>query len=73
MAHAAPKLPVKTPVPSDIDIAQAFEPVHIGQIAKDVGLLESELDYYGSHKAKASAHCIGCPGGPGVALAGRCP
>lgn len=47
-----PLLPVKQPVPSDIDIAQSVEPVHIAKIAEAVGLLPNEYDLYGMHKAK---------------------
>ena len=41
-----------TPVPSDIDIAQAAEPLPISQIAAEAGLLPEELVPYGTHKAK---------------------
>ena len=40
------------PVPSDIDIAQSYEPLPISKIAKQVGLLPEELEAYGSTKAK---------------------
>lgn len=40
------------PVPSDIEIAQSFEPVPISKIAKQVGLLPEELEAYGATKAK---------------------
>lgn len=40
------------PVPSDIEIAQSFEPVPISKIAKQVGLLPEELEAYGTTKAK---------------------
>ncbi|MBK8986153.1 MAG: formate--tetrahydrofolate ligase [Chloroflexi bacterium] len=43
-----------TPVPSDIDIAQAAEPLPIAQIAAEVGLLPEELVPYGRNKAKVS-------------------
>lgn len=39
-------------VPSDIDIAQSVEPLPIIEIAKGMGLKESDLDFYGSKKAK---------------------
>ncbi len=42
----------KVPVPSDIDISQAVTPLNISSIAKNVGILPSELDLYGSYKAK---------------------
>ncbi len=41
-----------TPVPSDIDIAQAAEPLPVLQIADEVGLLAEELVPYGRDKAK---------------------
>lgn len=40
------------PVPSDIEIAQAFEPLPISKIAKQVGLLPEELEVFGTTKAK---------------------
>ena len=40
------------PVPSDIDIAQSYEPLPISKIAKQVGLLPEELEAYGATKAK---------------------
>jgi formate--tetrahydrofolate ligase len=54
-ADVKPLLPVKTPVPSDIDIAQSVQPVHISKIADALGLKPEEYDLYGIHKAKASA------------------
>jgi methylenetetrahydrofolate dehydrogenase (NADP+)/methenyltetrahydrofolate cyclohydrolase/formyltetrahydrofolate synthetase/formate--tetrahydrofolate ligase len=41
-----------TPVPSDIDIAQAAELIPINAIAEDAGLLPEELEPYGRYKAK---------------------
>lgn len=55
MAGHTPLLTVKSPVPSDIDIAQSVEPLHIAKIAEAVGLLPDEYDLYGVTKAKASA------------------
>ena len=43
---------LKTPVPSDIDIAQAAAPTPIQRIAAEVGLHEDELEMYGRYKAK---------------------
>jgi formyltetrahydrofolate synthetase len=43
---------LKRPVPSDIEIAQAAEPLPISQIAEEAGLLPEELDLYGQKKAK---------------------
>jgi hypothetical protein len=48
-----PLLDVKTPVPSDIDIAQAIAPQHISAVAEKLGILPEELDLYGTTKAKA--------------------
>jgi formyltetrahydrofolate synthetase len=42
----------KTPVPADIDIAQAATLKPIRQVAEEMGLLESELELYGDYKAK---------------------
>lgn len=53
-ADVKPLLPVKVPVPSDIEIAQSVEPVHISKIADAVGLLPTEYDLYGIHKAKVN-------------------
>ena len=46
-----PLLP-KTPVPADIDIAQAATLKPIRQVAEEMGLEESELELYGDYKAK---------------------
>jgi len=42
----------KTPVPADIDIAQAATLKPIRQVAEEMGLKESELELYGDYKAK---------------------
>ncbi len=39
---------------SDIEIAQRAEMKPIGEIAKSIGISESELEYYGPYKAKVS-------------------
>jgi len=41
-----------TPVPSDIEIAQAATPLPITQIAAEAGILSDELELYGKSKAK---------------------
>jgi formyltetrahydrofolate synthetase len=46
------RLKLLTPVPSDIDIAQAARLKPILQIAEEIGLRPSELDLYGPYKAK---------------------
>ena len=43
---------LNTPVPSDIDIAQAATPLPIAQIAAEAGILPDELELYGKSKAK---------------------
>ena len=43
---------LKTPVPSDIDIAQAAKIRPIMDVAKELGLAEDDLDMYGKYKAK---------------------
>ena len=43
---------LKSPVPSDIDIAQAATLKPIAQVAEEMGLLQSELELYGDYKAK---------------------
>lgn len=50
-----PLLPVKQPVPSDIEIAQSIKPKHISQIA-EVGLelRPEEYELYGPTKAKVN-------------------
>ncbi|KXZ51232.1 hypothetical protein GPECTOR_13g719 [Gonium pectorale] len=72
-----PLLPVKQPVPSDIDIAQSVQPVHIANIAEAVGLLPEEFDLYGTHKAKVKLsvrdRLAGAPDGKYVVVAGITP
>ena len=46
------KLKLLTPVPSDIDIAQAGKLKPILQVAEEVGLKPSELELFGPYKAK---------------------
>jgi formyltetrahydrofolate synthetase len=43
---------VKSPVPSDIEIAQAANMRPIREVAADVGLTEDDLDLHGKYKAK---------------------
>jgi len=42
------------PVPSDIEIAQAQQPLikNVAKLAEEVGILPSELELYGNFKAK---------------------
>ncbi|MCZ7548725.1 MAG: formate--tetrahydrofolate ligase [Anaerolineales bacterium] len=50
--YAPTKLKLLDPVPSDIEIAQAGKLKPILQIAKELGIKESELELFGPHKAK---------------------
>ena len=50
MAHKLEN--IVTPTPSDIDIAQSVQPLPISVIAKEAGILDSELELYGQTKAK---------------------
>ena len=43
---------LKSPVPQDIEIAQAAHPVFIGDIAADLGLTADECNLHGKTKAK---------------------
>lgn len=43
---------IKIPTPSDIDIAQSVEPLHISHVLESTGLEEKDIEYYGAHKAK---------------------
>ena len=47
-------LDVKSPVPSDIEVSLSQKPKPMPQLARELGLLESEVDYYGKTKAKIS-------------------
>lgn len=59
-APPKPLLPVQSPVPSDIEIAQSIKPKHISQIA-EVGLelRPEEYELYGPSKAKVCGFCLG--------------
>ena len=53
MGHFTPSvLKLRFPVPSDIEIAQEADIKPISQIAEEIGLLPSELELHGNHKAK---------------------
>jgi methylenetetrahydrofolate dehydrogenase (NADP+)/methenyltetrahydrofolate cyclohydrolase/formyltetrahydrofolate synthetase len=49
---------VKSPVPSDIEIAQAAKMRPAREVAAEVGLTEDALDYYGKYKAKVHLDVI---------------
>ncbi len=61
---AAPKrftptvLKILSPVPSDIDIAQAATLKHISQVAEEVGIHPEELEFYGPYKAKVKLEIL---------------
>jgi formyltetrahydrofolate synthetase len=48
----------KTPVPSDIDIAQSVVPLSITEIYRSIGLLDEEIELYGKTKAKVLPSCL---------------
>ena len=48
----------KTPVPSDLDIAQAATLEPIGAIAERMGLVEDDIDRHGDHLAKIKLSAI---------------
>ncbi|EEB05111.1 C-1-tetrahydrofolate synthase [Schizosaccharomyces japonicus yFS275] len=47
-------LELKTPVPSDIEIAKTQTPKEICRLAEDIGILPSEIEPFGPYKAKVS-------------------
>ncbi|XP_067130396.1 C-1-tetrahydrofolate synthase, cytoplasmic [Centruroides vittatus] len=47
-------LTIKSPVPSDIEIARNQTPKNIADLANEIGLLPSEIELYGTTKAKVS-------------------
>ena len=49
------KLDVASPVPSDIDIANSVQPIHISEIANHLNLTPNHYDLYGKYKAKVSS------------------
>lgn len=75
-APVKPLLPVKEPVPSDIEIAQSIKPKHISQIA-EVGLelRPEEYELYGPTKAKVirSVVCMMLAGVDSSKAFGRLP
>ncbi len=62
VAGARPFTPIKlkrvTPVPSDIDIAQASDIKPIAQVAEELGLLPEEIEFYGPYKAKVKLEVL---------------
>ncbi len=62
VAGARPFEPIRlkrvTPVPSDIDIAQASEIKSINRVAEELGILPEELENYGPYKAKVKLEIL---------------
>jgi formyltetrahydrofolate synthetase len=54
----ATPLKIRTPVPSDIDIAQEATLKPIMQIAEELGILPEELELYGNYKAKVKLEIL---------------
>jgi formyltetrahydrofolate synthetase len=52
------KLNLLSPVPSDIEIAQAADIKPISQVAEEVGLLPEEIEFYGTTKAKVRLEAL---------------
>lgn len=52
------KLNLLKPVPSDYEISRDQQPKKIDQVAFEAGILDSELELFGSHKAKVSLDLI---------------
>ncbi|GMM30777.1 hypothetical protein DAMA08_035220 [Martiniozyma asiatica (nom. inval.)] len=46
------KLDLQKPVPSDFEISRNQVPKHISDVAKEAGIVDSEIEPYGSSKAK---------------------
>jgi formyltetrahydrofolate synthetase len=57
-AYKPTKIKLLKPVPSDIDIAQAGKLKPIIEVAKELGLKESELELYGPYKAKVKLEVL---------------
>ncbi len=57
-AFAPTKIKLRKPVPSDIEIAQAGKLKPILQIAKELGIKESELELFGPYKAKVKLEIL---------------
>ncbi|XP_048259043.1 C-1-tetrahydrofolate synthase, cytoplasmic-like [Haliotis rufescens] len=51
-------LQLKTPVPSDIEVAQSQTPRDIAVLAKEINLQPEEVDLYGKKKAKVSLQVL---------------
>ncbi|XP_071803911.1 C-1-tetrahydrofolate synthase, cytoplasmic-like [Asterias amurensis] len=66
-----------SPIPSDIDISRAQTPKDVAEIAQELCLLPSEIDFYGKKKAKVSLRILDRlkdqPNGKYVVVAGITP
>jgi len=49
---------IKSPVPSDIEIAQATKQRPIRDVAAELGLTEDDIDFYGKYKAKVHLNVL---------------
>jgi formyltetrahydrofolate synthetase len=74
IAEASARVKIASPVPSDIDVSQSLAPLPISRVAEDAGILPSELDPYGSSKAKVHTSVLqrlrGSPDGNYVVVTG---
>jgi formate--tetrahydrofolate ligase len=52
------RLDVASPVPADIDIANSVEPLHIADIAAELGIPPEHYDLYGKYKAKVNRYAV---------------
>lgn len=52
------KLSLQTPVPSDYEISRNQTPKEITEVARESGLLDSEVEPYGSYKAKVKLNVL---------------
>jgi len=52
VARTQKPLVCKEKVPSDIEISQAVDPLHISDVAANAGILPDEVEMYGRYKAK---------------------
>ncbi|XP_054825828.1 C-1-tetrahydrofolate synthase, cytoplasmic [Eublepharis macularius] len=46
------QLSPRTPVPSDIEVSRSCIPKPVGRLAREIGLLSDEVEFYGQSKAK---------------------
>nr|XP_020656409.1 C-1-tetrahydrofolate synthase, cytoplasmic [Pogona vitticeps] len=52
------QLSPRTPVPTDIEISRSCVPKPIGQLAREIGLLSDEVEFFGECKAKISLSAL---------------